>query len=84
MTRVLSLTACCRLAERVVREARGDLPREPLLARLTAFDIDEERAAAGARLATIVGRLRAATDDEGVERLFADRDRRVSITGAKS
>jgi hypothetical protein len=60
---VLSLTALCRLAERHVGEAGDSVEIEQLVTLLNC--IDDERARAGIRLATFVGRLERTTDDEG-------------------
>jgi len=61
---VLSLTATSRYATRLVRKAGEPVAATDLIRWLEALDIDAERAQAGVRLATIVGRLEATTDDE--------------------
>jgi len=62
---VLSLTAVSRLAERRVRQASRPVPVEAVVAWLVnAIGVQDDRARAGIRLATIVGRLQIVTDDE--------------------
>jgi hypothetical protein len=63
--RVLSLTAACRLAERIVRKAGEPVTVEQLVKLIEAQDVDIERARAGVALATVVGRLEGTTDSEG-------------------
>jgi hypothetical protein len=74
--RILSLTAACRLAERIVRQAGQPVPVEQLVSWLEGLEVDVDRAQASIRLAVTVGRLDAVTDDDGVAciRLPDDRD----------
>ena len=65
MTTVLSLPAVGRLAQRHVRQATQPVPVEDVVAWLVnAIGLQDDRARAGVRLAEIVGRLAAVTDDE--------------------
>ena len=63
--KILSLTATCRLAERIVRKAGKPVPVEELVALIETYDVERERARAGVRLACTVGRLVATDDLEG-------------------
>lgn len=63
--RVLSLTATCHLAERLVRKTNEPVPVEHLVALLETYDVERERARAGVRLACTVGRLISTEDLEG-------------------
>lgn len=59
---ILSLPAIARLVERHVRD-HGPITATDLLAWLKSIDVDQDRAAAGLRLAVIGGRLEPAPGD---------------------
>jgi hypothetical protein len=63
--RILSIVACGRLAERLVRQAGQPVPVEEVAARLGSYGIDVDRARAGVQLAVIVGRLEGSADEDG-------------------
>ena len=63
---VLSIVAVGRLAERRVREAGEPVRVEAVVRWLVdSVDVQDDRARAGVRLATYVGRLEGITDDRG-------------------
>ncbi len=64
--RILSIVAVGRLAERRVRQAGDALPVEDVVSWLVdSVGVQDDRARAGVRLATIVGRLEPVKDDNG-------------------
>lgn len=65
MTRILSIIAVGKLAERRCRELARPVSIDELVAWLESCEVDVDRAHAGVRLAVYVARLDAVTDDEG-------------------